>query len=138
MSSLNKVCLLGRLTADPEVRSMQSGASVCNFSLATSENWRDKNTGEKREKTEFHRVVVFDEKLGGVIQQYCHKGSRIYLEGSLQTRSWEKDGQKRYSTEITVQNFQGKLVLLDSKPAEQEPRTSEPVQGSGLDSDIPF
>ena len=104
--SLNKVMLIGRLGQDPEVRSTQDGRSLCTFSLATSENWNDKNTGEKREKTEWHRVVVFNEGLVNIIQQYVKKGSNVFIEGQLQTRKWEdKDGIEKYTTEVVLQGF---------------------------------
>lgn len=113
--SLNKVTLIGNLGADPEVRSMQNGNEVCNLSIATSESWKDKNTGEKKEKTEWHRIVIFSPGLVNVVKNYVKKGSKIYIEGKLQTRSWEQDGQKKYTTEIILQGFDAKLVMLDGR-----------------------
>lgn len=113
--SLNKVTLIGNLGADPEVRSMQSGDEVCNLSIATSESWKDKATGERREKTEWHRVVIFSPGLVNVCKNYLKKGSKIYVEGQLQTRSWEQDGQKKYTTEVVLRGYDAKLVMLDGR-----------------------
>jgi|TARA_B110000444_G_C18838964_1_gene597744 single-strand DNA-binding protein len=114
--SINKVTLIGRLGNDPDVRSTQDGRSIVNLSVATSETWKDKNSGEKREKTEWHRVVIFNEGLGKIAQQYLNKGSKVYLEGQLQTRKWEdKSGQEKYTTEVVIQNYSGNLTLLDSR-----------------------
>jgi len=114
--SVNKVILIGNLGRDPEIRSMQSGNRVANLSLATSENWRDKSTGERREKTEWHRVVIFDEKLIEVVEKYVKKGSKLYIEGQLQTRKWtDQSGQDKYSTEVVLQRFRGALTMLDSR-----------------------
>jgi single-strand DNA-binding protein len=112
--SLNKVMLIGNLGKDPEVRSFQNGGKVCNFSLATSENWKDKNTGERREKTDWHNVAIFNENLVRIAEQYLKKGSKVYIEGSLQTRKWQdQSGADKYTTEVVLQNFNGTLVLLD-------------------------
>ena len=106
--SVNKVILVGNLGRDPEIRSMQDGGRVANLSLATSETWRDKTSGERRERTEWHRVVIFNEHLLGVAEKYLHKGSKVYLEGQLQTRKWtDQQGQERYSTEVVLQRFRG-------------------------------
>jgi single-strand DNA-binding protein len=114
--SVNKVILVGNLGKDPEVRRMQSGDAVVNLSLATSESWRDKSTGERKEKTEWHRVVIFNKNLAEVAEKYLRKGSKVYVEGALQTRKWtDKDGQEKYSTEVVLQNFRGELTMLDSK-----------------------
>ena len=114
--SLNKVMLIGRLGQDPEVRNTQDGRSLCTFSIATSESWNDKNTGEKREKTEWHRVVVFNEGLVNIIQQYVKKGSNVFIEGQLQTRKWEdKDGIEKYTTEIVLQGFNSTFKMLDNR-----------------------
>ena len=113
--SVNKVILVGNLGRDPEVRHSQAGAKIVNFSLATSESWKDKNTGERREKTEWHRVVIFSEGLAGIAENYLHKGSKVYIEGSLQTREYEKDGIKRYSTEVVLQGFNSTLTMLDTR-----------------------
>ena len=114
--SVNKVILVGNLGKDPEVRRMQSGDPVVNLSLATSETWRDKASGERKEKTEWHRIVIFNKNLAEVAEKYLRKGSKIYVEGALQTRKWtDKDGIEKYSTEIVLQNFRGELTMLDSK-----------------------
>src|SRR5688572_21116248 len=114
--SVNKVILVGNLGKDPEVRRLNSGDPVVNFSLATSETWRDKQSGERREKTEWHNVVIFNENLGKVAEQYLRKGSKVYIEGQLQTRQWEdQQGQKRSTTEIVLQKFRGELQMLDSR-----------------------
>ena len=114
--SVNKVILVGNLGRDPEVRSTQDGLKIVNLSLATSESWRDKNSGERRERTEWHRVVIFNEKLGEVAEKFLKKGSKIYVEGALQTRKWtDQGGQERYSTEVVLQRFRGELTMLDGK-----------------------
>jgi single-strand DNA-binding protein len=114
--SLNKVILIGNLGRDPEVRRLNSGDPVVNLSIATSENWRDKATGERKERTEWHRVVIFNENLAKVAEQYLRKGSKVYLEGQLQTRKYtDKDGNERYTTEVVLQRFRGELVMLDSR-----------------------
>src|SRR5262244_2524964 len=112
--SVNKVILVGNLGADPEVRRTQDGRPIVNLRVATSETWRDKNTGERREKTEWHSVVIFSEGLAKIAEQYLKKGSKVYLEGALQTRKWQdKDGQDRYSTEVVLQGFNSALTMLD-------------------------
>lgn len=117
--SVNKVILVGNLGRDPEVRRMTSGEPIVNLSVATSESWRDKGTGERKEKTEWHRVVIFNENLAKVAEQYLRKGSKIYIEGQLATRKWtDKDGQEKYSTEIVLNRFRGELVLLDARGGE--------------------
>lgn len=113
--SVNKVILVGNLGADPDVRNMQSGDKVVNLSIATSENWKDKSSGERREKTEWHRVVVFNQGLVNVCENYLRKGSKVYIEGQLETRSWEQDGQKKYTTEIVLRPYRGELTMLDSR-----------------------
>ena len=114
--SVNKVILVGNLGRDPEIRSTQDGVRIANLSLATSENWRDKNTGERREKTEWHRVVIFNERLVEVAEKYLRKGSKIYIEGQLQTRKWQdQSGADRYSTEVVLNRFRGELTMLDSR-----------------------
>ncbi|MCA3596821.1 MAG: single-stranded DNA-binding protein [Methylobacterium sp.] len=114
--SVNKVILVGNLGRDPETRRLANGDPVVNLRIATSENWRDKQTGERREKTEWHSVVIFNENLAKVAEQYLRKGSKVYIEGQLQTREWtDKDNQKRYSTEIVLQRYRGELTLLDSR-----------------------
>ena len=112
--SINKVILVGNLGRDPEVRRLNSGAPVVNLRVATSENWRDKNTGERQERTEWHNVVIFNENLGRIAEQYLKKGSKVYIEGQLQTRKWQdQSGQDRYTTEVVIQRFRGELALLD-------------------------
>ncbi len=114
--SVNKVILVGNLGADPEVRNLPSGGKVVNLSVATSENWKDKNTGERREKTEWHRVVIFSEGLARVAESYLKKGSKVYLEGQLQTRKWQdQSGADKYSTEVVLQGFNSNLTLLDGR-----------------------
>jgi single-strand DNA-binding protein len=159
--SVNKVILIGNLGADPEIRRTQDGRPIANLRVATSESWRDKATGERREKTEWHRVVIFNEGLCKIVEQYVKKGSKVYLEGSLQTRKWQdKDGQDRYSTEIVLQGFNSQLTMLDkigggggdfgSEPGSSGdfgssgPQTRKPVPvGAGgkrgdMDDEIPF
>ena len=114
--SVNKVILVGNLGRDPETRRMTSGEPVVNLSLATSESWRDKTSGERKEKTEWHRVVIFNPNLADVAEKYLRKGSKVYIEGQLATRKWtDKDGQEKYSTEIVLNRFRGELVLLDAR-----------------------
>lgn len=114
--SVNKVIIIGNLGADPEVRTFQNGGKVCNLRIATSETWKDKNTGERRERTEWHSVAVFQEGLVRIAEQYLRKGSKVYIEGKLQTRKWQdQSGQDRYSTEIVLQGFDGTLTMLDGR-----------------------
>ena len=114
--SINKVILVGNLGRDPESRTMQDGNPVVNLSIATSENWRDKNSGERRERTEWHRVVIFNDKLGEVAQKFLRKGSKVYIEGQLQTRKWtDQSGMEKYSTEVVLQRYRGELTMLDGR-----------------------
>lgn len=114
--SVNKVILVGNLGRDPEVRHTQDGKPVVNLSVATSETWKDRNTGERQERTEWHRVVIFNENLARIAEQYLRKGSKVYLEGQLQTRKWtDQSGAERYSTEVVLSRFKGELTLLDAK-----------------------
>jgi single-strand DNA-binding protein len=114
--SVNKVILIGNLGRDPEVRSFQNGGKVCNLRIATSETWKDKNTGERREKTEWHSVAIFQEGLVRIAEQYLRKGSKVYIEGQLQTRKWQdQSGQDKYSTEVVLQGFGGTLTMLDGR-----------------------
>ena len=146
--SLNKVLLIGRLGADPEIKQMVNGKSVARMSLATSNTWKDKNTGEKKEKTEWHRVVIFNEGLVNVIKQYVKKGTQVYIEGQLATRKWrdEKSGTDRYSTEIVLQGFNSTFTILSSKNTESsniaENKSSLPnddnIPSADLDDEIPF
>jgi single-strand DNA-binding protein len=123
--SVNKVILIGNLGADPEVRNTQDGRPIVNLRVATSENWRDKSTGERREKTEWHRVVIFNEGLCRIAEQYLKKGSKVYLEGQLQTRKWQdQSGQDRYSTEVVLQGFNSQLTMLDGRQGGGEGRDS--------------
>ena len=116
MAGVNKVILVGNLGKDPEVRSMQSGDRVASFPIATSERWKGEATGERKEKTEWHKVTIFDERLVKIAEKYLRKGSKVYLEGQLQTRKWnDQNGQERYTTEIVLQRFRGDLTLLDAK-----------------------
>jgi len=142
--SVNKVILIGNLGADPEVRTFQNGGKVCNLRIATSETWKDKNTGERREKTEWHTVAIFSEGLVRVCEQYLKKGSKVYIEGSLSTRKWQdQSGNDRYSTEVVLQGFNGTLVMLDGRSgdAPQQGQQQQPQGGAGDnfdDSEIPF
>ena len=146
--SLNKVQLIGRLRADPEIKQMVNGKSVARLSLATSQSWKDKNSGEKKEKTEWHRIVVFNEGLVNVVQQYLKKGAQVYIVGQLSTRKWkdEKTGQDKYSTEIIIQGFNSSLTMLgggnQSSLSSQDNKQNfdqdiQPSQNE-LDDDIPF
>lgn len=141
--SLNKVTLIGLLGKDPEARTLQSGGKVCNLSVATSESWTDKASGEKKEKTEWHRVVIFNDGLAKVAEQYLSKGSKVYLEGSLQTRKWtDQQGQDRYSTEVVLQAFNGRMILLGDPGGRQQAETGDGPTGmkpdKNLDDNIPF
>ena len=149
--SLNKVLLIGRLGADPEIKQMVNGKSVARLSLATSQSWKDKSTGEKKEKTEWHRVVIFNEGLVNVVQQYLKKGANIYLEGALTTRKWkdESSGQDKYSTEVVLQGYNSTLTMLDGKSKNEssnlvsENKSALPnddIQSinNDLDDEIPF
>lgn len=153
--SVNKVILVGNLGRDPEVRTTQNGGRVCNLSVATSETWRDKASGERKERTEWHRVVVFNDNLVKVCENYLRKGSKIYVEGQLETRKWQdQNGQERYSTEVVLRAFRGEITMLDGRgggggggdmdsgPGDSGPgfgggRSSAPSR-SDLDDDIPF
>src|SRR5271166_3192396 len=132
--SVNKVILIGNLGKDPEVRRLNSGDQVVSFPVATSETWRDKTSGERKEKTEWHNVVIFNENLGKVAEQYCKKGTKVYLEGQLQTRKWQdQSGNDRYTTEVVLQRFRGELQLLDSRGG-GEARESFPDEGGARSS----
>ena len=144
--SLNKVMLIGNLGADPEIRSLPSGGKVANLRIATSETWRDKQSGERREKTEWHSVTIFNENLVRVVESYVKKGSKLYIEGQLQTRKYQaKDGGERYTTEIVLQGFSGSLTLLDGRSGDGDDAAKpHPAKGQAesrradLDDDIPF
>jgi single-strand DNA-binding protein len=156
---VNKVILVGNLGADPEVRTLPSGNKVVNLSVATSESWRDKNSGERKEKTEWHRVVIFSEGLARVAEQYLRKGSKVYLEGQLQTRKWQdQSGQDKYSTEVVLQGFNSNLTMLDGRgdnegggfsgprsgeggtggPSRRPSASAPAFESGGMDDDIPF
>lgn len=135
---MNRVTLLGRLGADPEIRSVQNGDKVANLRVATSESWRDKNTGEKKERTEWHQVVVWNSGLVGVIEKYVKKGSQVLIEGQLRTRKWhDKDGADRYSTEVVLQGFDARLKMLDGKRDGAQTEQQENV-AADIDDEIPF
>lgn len=131
MSSVNKAVILGNLGRDPEIRSMQNGDRVANLSVATAESWKDKNSGERKERTEWHRVTVFNPHLVDICEKYLKKGSKVYLEGSIQTRKWnDQNGVEKYTTEIVLQKFRGELVLLGGKDSSGE--------GAPVEEDIPL
>lgn len=135
MSSINKVILVGNLGRDPEVRATQDGREICNLNLATSDSWKDKSTGERRERTEWHRVVILNDALVNVAKNYLRKGSKIYIEGALQTRKWtDKDGVEKYSTEIVLQGYNSNLTMLDGKSEQKQ----APAARDDLDDSIPF
>jgi single-strand DNA-binding protein len=140
---INRAILIGNVGKDPEVRSTQDGREIASFSLATSESWKDKSTGERKEKTEWHKIVIFNPNLVNVVKNYVKKGSKLYIEGAIQTRKWQnKEGQDMYSTEIVLQNFNGNIQLLDSKGDKPIDSHSE-AKGNGfvnddLDDSIPF
>jgi single-strand DNA-binding protein len=149
--SLNKVLLIGRLGADPEIKQMVNGKSVARLSLATSQSWKDKATGEKKEKTEWHRVVIFNEGLVNVVQQYLKKGANVYVEGALTTRKWkdESTGQDKYSTEVVLQGYNSSLTMLDGKSKSENsnlvtenksalPNDDTQSVNNDLDDEIPF
>jgi len=159
--SLNKAMLIGNLGRDPEIRFTRAGDKIATFSIATSDRWKDKQTGEQQEKTEWHRVVIFDAKLAEIVEQYLKKGSKVYLEGEIQTHKWEKDGVERYSTEIVLNRFRGVMTMLGSRgdgpPVAESPDdygtestsgsapageskgdTSGESGGAELDDEIPF
>ncbi len=162
--SVNKVILVGNLGKDPEVRSMQDGTKIVSFNLATSETWNDRASGERKEKTEWHRVVVFNDRIGDVVEKYCKKGAKVYIEGALQTRKWtDQAGAEKYTTEVVIGRFKGELTMLDTRnsaeggggdyapreraaPAARAPAArgsaapswDQPKPGGDLDDDIPF
>jgi len=145
--SVNKVILIGNLGKDPEIRALQDGSKVANFSIATSESWKDKATGERKDKTEWHKVVIMNDRLADVSEKYLKKGSKVYIEGQLQTRKWtDKAGNDHYPTEILISKFRGELTLLDSRaeremPAEQSTNSNTDTPSSNsndIDDDVPF
>jgi single-strand DNA-binding protein len=147
MASVNKVILVGNLGRDPEVRHTQDGKPIVNLSLATSETWKDRQTGERKERSEWHRVVIFNEGLAKIAEQYLKKGSTVYIEGQLQTRKWtDKDGVEKYSTEVILQNYRGELVMLGGKRDGDAGESAEDFKAAarktfndpGLDDLVPF
>lgn len=136
--SVNKVILIGNICVDPDVRTMQSGKKVANLNLATNESWKDKESGEKKQSVQYHKIVIFNEHLVKVCENYLKKGSKVYLEGQLETRSWESDGQKKYTTEVVLRPYRGELVMLDSKgdATNIAPQQDAPVDET--ESEIPF
>ena len=139
--SLNKVSILGNLGKDPEIRFLPDGSKMSSFSLATSESWKDKSTGERKEKTEWHRIVVFNEHLAEIVEKYVRKGTKLYVEGQLQTRKWtDSNGVEKFVTEIVLSRFKGELVLLDSKKSDFD-KSSDGADNSpsqSVDDEIPF
>ncbi len=138
--SINKVIVLGNLGRDPEVRTAQDGSKIVSFSVATTESWKDKNSGERKDHTEWHRVVVFNPNLADICEKYLHKGSKVYLEGQLQTRKWQdKDGIEKYTTEVIIPRFKGEITLLDSRQSDNMDVSIAPTeQPINIDDDIPF
>lgn len=144
--SVNKVILVGNVGRDPEIRFTQSGGKIANLSLATSETWRDKQSGERKEKTEWHRISIFDERLADIVEKYVKKGSKLYIEGALQTRKWTgNDGVEKYTTEVVLQRFSGVLTMLDSAGGNNGGMYDDTPSGGGetppgddLDDNIPF
>ncbi len=144
VNSVNKVTLIGNVGRDPEVRSTQDGREIATITLATSDSWKDKSTGERREKTEWHKVVIFSEGLVNIVKNYVKKGSKLYIEGSLQTRKWvDNAGAERYTTEVVLQNFNSSLLMLDGRNSGGDSFSSENGSGSNfvaeeIDDEIPF
>lgn len=142
MSSVNKVILIGNLGADPEIRTFNNGGKVCNLRIATSETWKDKTSGDRKEKTEWHTVAIFQEGLVGIAEKYLRKGSKVYIEGALQTRKYQdQSGADRYSTEIVLQGFGGKMVMLDGKSSGGDSGSTYGDQGNGggvQGDEVPF
>ena len=140
--SVNKVILIGNLGRDPEVRHTQAGDPIVHLNVATSESWKDRESGERRERTEWHRVVIFNENLGRIAEQYLKKGSKVYLEGQLQTRKWtDQSGVDKWTTEVVLQRYRGELTMLDGRrDAERAPESESAGAGAGadLDDEIPF
>ena len=134
--TVNRVIIVGNLGADPEIRTMQSGDRVANLSIATSESWNDKTTGERKSKSEWHKVIIFNQGLVKVCESYLKKGAKVYIEGQLETRSWEQDGQKKYATEIVLRPYRGELTMLDSR--KEVNAQQDPYAPSQYDDEIPF
>lgn len=141
--SLNKVMLIGNLGRDPEIRQTQDGFKIASFSIATSEYWKDKVTGERKDKSEWHRIVVMNERITDVVEKYVKKGTKVFVEGQLQTRKWtDKEGQERYTTEVLIGRFKGELTLLDSRGSSDnsyaDNNSDIPSIPDGIDDDVPF
>jgi single-strand DNA-binding protein len=138
MSSVNKVILVGNVGKDPEIRTTQSGSRLANLSVATSESWKDKATGERKENTQWHRVVIFNDALVGIAERFLKKGSKVYLEGQLETRKWtDSEGKDNYSTEVVLRPYRGELTLLDGRQNGSQPEQSSNY-AADLDDDLPF
>ena len=148
MAGVNKVIIIGNVGKDPEIRQMQDGFKIANFSIATSESWKDKTTGERKEKTEWHRIAVMNEGLSEVVEKYVRKGSKLYVEGQLQTRKWtDQSGMDRYTTEVVIGRFKGEITMLDSRNttggfdggSQSQPQQSlEPTMPASIDDEMPF
>ena len=139
--SLNKVTLIGNLGKDPEIRNAQSGGKIATFTVATSETWNDRASGERKERTEWHRIVIFGDGLSGVVEQYLKKGSKVYLEGALQTRKWtDQSGQDKYTTEIVLKPYKGTLLMLDGNGGQNRNGNGGNADSSGgdFDNEVPF
>ncbi|MBP9752548.1 MAG: single-stranded DNA-binding protein [Proteobacteria bacterium] len=141
--SINKVIIIGNLGRDPEIRQAQDGFKIANFSVATSESWKDKMTGERKERTEWHRIAVMNENLVDVVDKYIKKGTKVYVEGQLQTRKWtDQSGQERYTTEIVLGRYRGELMILDNKTSNMNDGSSNsdymPSVSENIDDDVPF
>lgn len=143
--SINKVILVGNLGRDPELRQTQDGMKIANFSIATSESWKDKSTGERRDKTEWHRIVVMNDRLSEIVEKYVKKGSKVYVEGQLQTRKWtDQSGMERYTTEVVIGRYKGELHLLDSRnnndmgDHSSDHYNDAPSISDNIDDDVPF
>lgn len=148
MAGVNKVIIIGNVGKDPEIRQMQDGFKIANFSVATSESWKDKVSGERKERTEWHRIVVMNERLSEIVEKYVRKGSKLYIEGQLQTRKWtDQSGMERYTTEVVIGRFKGEITMLDSRNATgdfdntahgQSPQSFEPEMPASIDDEMPF
>ena len=149
MAGVNKVIIIGNVGKDPEIRQMQDGFKIANFSVATSDSWKDKATGERKERTEWHRIVVMNERLSEIVEKYVRKGSKLYVEGQLQTRKWtDQSGMDRYTTEVVVGRFKGEITMLDSRnspgsfddniQSQPQQSSSEPAMPASIDDEMPF
>ncbi|HCU07277.1 MAG TPA: single-stranded DNA-binding protein [Holosporales bacterium] len=149
MAGVNKVIIIGNVGKDPEIRQMQDGHKIANFSVATSESWKDKITGERKERTEWHRIAVMNERLSEIVEKYVRKGSKLYIEGQLQTRKWtDQSGMERYTTEVVIGRFKGEITMLDSRNAtgdfdsssshSQPQQSFEPEMPASIDDEMPF